>query len=270
MHTPTPYESEIFHTHPVFELPEPVEVGMFQRPSLFSEHLLKPVHAEVVPRKEPFSDWLYVLLFGCFVLYAWLLTFNIKRVGQILGATLGHRRFSRMQHNGNVFAEPFFFPFLLLVVLCFSLVVFRLGAWFDAWPLQGSNVLTSFGGIVAGVGLMYLLKVMLIKISSSIFKEQAAGMLYLQMLFVFNVSISLFFIPLLLMAFLAETQVQTATLWVMIFLFAVWYIWRGVRSFWEVKLLTKFLYVHNFLYFCTLEIGYYLLIYVVVNTVLGQ
>jgi hypothetical protein len=250
-----------------FEFSETVNPETFQRVSMFEEHLLQPVNTEVLLRPDSFSGWIFVLLFFCFVLFAWLLSFNLKRVGQILGALSGNRGFGRLTKDGNVFSEPFFLPFIVLILLCLSLFAFRIGMLFEVWDISGFESLITFGQVLFSVGMLYLVKVVIVKVTAWIFKEQAAATLYLLNLLVFNAGLTLLFLPFLLVAFFGDSWLQMSVVYTMLFLFAVWFIWRAVRSFLLIISATKFSYVHNFLYLCTLEIGYYLLVYVILSQI---
>ncbi|MDR0437284.1 MAG: DUF4271 domain-containing protein [Bacteroidales bacterium] len=253
---------------PFLELAEKVDVETFERISMFDGHLLKIINTEGLSMPNPYSAWFFALLFFSFVLFAWLMSFNIKRVGRLLGALFGNRGFSRLTRDGDVFSEQLFFPIIILMLLCFSLFVFRVGMILGFWTMLEPETIAIYGQVMVGVGLLYLVKVIFIKISAWVFKEQTAATQYLLNLFVFNTSLTLLFLPLLLMAFFGDSWLQTSAVYTMIFLFAVWFIWRGVRSFSVTMSLTKFSYVHNFLYLCTFEIGYYLLVCVILNRIL--
>ena len=250
---------------PFLDITEKVDIGTFQRVSMFEEHLLKPVNTDYKEIFNQFSVWGFALLFFSLVLFAWLMSFNLKRVGQVLGALFGTRGFSRLTRDGNVFSEQFFLPLVVLMLLCLSLFVFRVGTLLEFWGILGSETITIYGQIVFGIGLLYLVKVVIIKISAWIFKEQVTATQYLLNLFVFNTGLTLLFLPLLLIAFFGASWLQDWIVYAMIFLFAGWFIWRGVRSFLVINSATKLSYVHNFLYLCTLEIGYYLLVYVILS-----
>jgi hypothetical protein len=258
----TESSDEIFAA-PFLDVAEKVEVGMFKQTSVFAEHLLKPVNSEGLPISEPFSAWFFALLFFGFVLFAWLMSFNVKRVGQMLSALFGNRGFARLTRDGDVFSEPFFLPLTVLILLCFSLFAFRVGMLLEFWDMFGTETIVIYGQVALGVGLLYLVKVIIVKIIAWIFKEQVAATHYLLNLFVFNAGLALLFLPLLLAAFFSDFWFQTSMVYAMIFLFVGWLIWRGIRSFLVTISLTKFSYVHNFLYLCTLEIGYYLLVYAI-------
>ncbi len=68
---------------PVFDFAETVEIGTFERSSIFDGHLLTPVHTNELPVPDLFNAWFFALLFFGFVLYAWLISFNIKRMGHL-------------------------------------------------------------------------------------------------------------------------------------------------------------------------------------------
>ena len=250
-----------------FEFAEIVDPTTFERVSMFEGHLLQRVNAEALSTPDSFSAWIFVLLFFGFVMFAWLLSFNIKRVIQLLSALFGNRGFNRLIKEGNLFSEPVFFPLVILLLIGLSLFAFRVGMLAGLWNIAGLETLFTYGQVMLGVGALYLVKVVIIKIRAWIFKDQSAAILYLQNLFVFNSSLTLMFFPLLLLAFFADLWLQTIVVYVMIFLFAGWFIWRGVRSFLVINSATKLSYVHNFLYLCTLEIGYYLLVYVILSRI---
>jgi len=252
-----------------FEFAERGDPSAFERVSMFEGHLLQLVNTEALPISDSFSAWIFALLFFCFVLFAWLLSFNIKRVGQILSAFFGTRGFNRMAKDGHLFSEQLFLPFVMLMLACSSLFAFRVGMLFEFWDILEFEALIIFGQVMLGVGMLYLLKVVIIKIGAWIFKEQAAATQYLLNLFVFNVCLTLLFLPFLLVAFFGDSWLQTSTVYAMIFLFGVWLVWRGIRSFLVIIPVTKFSYVHNFLYLCTLEIGYYLSVYMVLSRILN-
>ena len=214
---------------------------------------------------DVFSAWIFALLFFCFVLFAWLTSFNLKRVGQMLNALLGNRGFTRLMKDGNVFSEQLFLPFIILILFCMSLFAFRVGMMLEYWDIASVETLATFGQVMLGIGLLYVVKVVIIKISAWIFKEQVSATQYLLNLFVFNAGLTLLFLPLLLVAFFGDSWLQMTVVYIMFFLFAVCFIWRAVRSFLITISTTKFSYVHNFLYLCTLEIGYYLSIYLILS-----
>jgi hypothetical protein len=244
-----------------------MDPGTFQRTSVFNGHLLQPVNTELLPIQDSFSAWVFALLFFGFVLFAWLLSFNTKRVMQIFGAIFGNRGFSKLTKDGHLFSEQLFLPLIILVLFCFSLFAFRIGMLFDFWSISGLESLAVLGQVLLSVGLLYFVKVIIIKISAWIFKEQITATQYLLNLFVFNAGLALIFLPLSLVAFFGDIWLQKTIVYVMIFLFAVWFIWRAIRSFSVRISVTKFSYVHNFLYLCTLEIGYYLLVYVILSQI---
>jgi hypothetical protein len=250
-----------------FEFAEKVNSETYIRVSMFEGHSLQPVNTDVLPIPDLFSGWIFVVLFFCFVLFVWLLSFSIKRIMQIVGAFFGNRGFTRLTKDGNVFSEPLFLPFLMLMMLCLSLFAFRVGMLFGFWNILGVETLITFGQVVIGVGMLYLLKVVIIKITAWIFKEQVAASLYLLNLFVFNANLTLIFLPFLLVAFFGYSWLQTSAVYLMLLIFAGWYVWRAIRSFLEIISVTKFSHVHNFLYLCTLEIGYYLLVYVFLSQI---
>jgi hypothetical protein len=261
----TPVQEVMPTVQPFFDFSETVKIGTFERTSIFGNHLLKPVHLGELPIPDSFNGWFFALLFFGFVLYAWLISFNIKRMGQLSNALFGTRGFNRLSKEGNVFSEQLFFPLMLLIVLCFSLFVFRVGMLFDLWDARESETILIVGYVLLGTGMLYLGKVVFIKVIAWIFKEQTASQHYLLNLFAFNTSLALLLLPLLLVVFFGNSWIQTNILYLMIFLFAVWFIWRAIRSFLVTISITKFSYVHNFLYLCTLEIGYYLLAYVILK-----
>jgi len=248
-----------------FEFAERGDPTAFERTSMFEGHLLQPVNLDVLPMPESFGAWVFVFLLFGFVMFAWLFSFNMERVLRIPNALLSNRGFGRLTKNGNLFAESLFLPLIILVLVCFSLFVFRIGLFFGFWDFLGIETLIIFGQVVLAVGLLYLLKVALIKTLAWIFKEQAVARQYLLNLFVFNAGFAIILLPVLLVSFFGDSWLQTNVVYIMIFLFAVWFIWRAVRSFLVIISETKFSYVHNFLYLCTLEIGYYLSIYLILS-----
>ena len=250
---------------PFFELSETVDANTFLCPSVFQEHALKPINDAGLPILNSFNEWFFAVLFLGLVLYAWIVSFNIKRVGQMMNAIVGNRGFNRLTREGDVFSEQLFFPLIVLIVLCFSLFAYRIGMVFNLWKMSEPNAIITYGKVMFSVGALYLGRVILVKIHAWIFKEQNAAHHYLLNVFVFNTMISLLLLPLLLVAFFGDLRIQTGILYAMFFLSAICYVWRGFRSFALINSLTKFSYFHNFLYLCTLEIGYYLSVYVVLN-----
>ena len=248
-----------------FELAEPIDPTTFERISMFEGHALQVANTEVLPLPDSFNVWIFALLLFGFVVFAWLLSFNIKRLGQIFNALLGNRGFNRLIKDGNLFSEQLFLPLVILLLIGLSLFAFRVGMLYDFWSLSGIETLAIYGQVIVGVGILYLVKVVIIKIRGWIFKEQVATTPYLQNLFVFNSCLALMFFPLLLVAYFGDAWLQISMVYFMIFLFVCWFIWRSVRSFLVINSATKLSYVHNFLYLCTLEIGYYLLVYVILS-----
>ncbi|MCL2414439.1 MAG: DUF4271 domain-containing protein [Bacteroidales bacterium] len=249
----------------VFEFAEKGDPTAFERASMFEGHLLQPINAEALPMPDSFSAWIFALLFFSFVVAGWLLNFGMKYVRQMPDALFGNRGFGRLTKERNLFSEQLVLPFIILILLCFSLFALRVGMLFGYWDVSGVETLIVFGQLVLVVGLLLLLKIAIIKVFAWVFKEQASSRQYLLNLFVFNASFALLFLPFLLVSFLGNSWFQTNIVYAMIFLFAVWFIWRAIRSFLILISATKFSYVHNFLYLCTLEIGYYLSVYLILS-----
>lgn len=255
---------------PAFDFSGTLDISSYQCSSVFQHHSLRPLNDELLPILDSFNEWFFVVLFLSFTLYAWVMGFNFKRIGQMITATAEHRGFNRLIRDGNIFSEQIFFPLIALIVFCFSLLMYRAGILLDYWEMNEPNAILHYGQILLGFGMLYLVRVVLIKIHAWIFKEHAAAHHYLLNLFVFNTVLSLFFLPLLLVTFFGEPRLQTGIFYILFFLLSGWYIWRWIRSFFYINSLTKFSYVHNFLYLCTLEIGYYLLVYVALKASIVQ
>jgi len=252
--------------HKSFQFAEKGDPTAFERTSMFEGHLLQPINAEAMSMPDSFSAWIFAVLLFCFVVAGWLLSFNTKRVWKTLDALSGNRGFGRLLKERSLFSEQLLsLPFIILILFCFSLFVLRMGMFFGVWGVAGVGTLLIFGQMVLVVGLLYLFKIAVIKFFAWIFKEQVSSRLYVLNLFVFNAGFALLLLPFLLVSFFGDSWFQTYVVYAMIFLFAVWFIWRAVRSFSILNSTTKFSYVHNFLYLCTLEIGYYLSIYLILS-----
>jgi len=248
-----------------FDFAEKVNPSTFQRTSVFEEHLLQPVNLEALPMPDSFGAWIFVVLLLCFVVATWLLIFSVKYVRLIPNAIFGSRGFGNLLKERNLFFRQVFLPFIVLALLCFSLFVLRIGMFFGVWGISGAETLIIFGQVVVVIGLLCLFKIAIVKAFAWIFKEQASTRQYLLNLFVFNAGLALLLLPFLLVSFFGDSWFQTYVVYAMILLFAVWFIWRAIRSFIILISTTKFSYVHNFLYLCTLEVGYYLLVYLILS-----
>jgi len=251
--------------HRSFEFAEKVCPTEFQRPSMFEGHLLQPINVEALLIPDSFSAWVFALLLFCFVVAAWLLSFGLKHIQRLPNAFFGNRGFNRLAKERSYLSQQLLLPVIIFTLFCVALFVLRVGMLFEIWEITGIETLLNFGQIALFVGLLYAIKIAIIKIVAWIFKEQAAARQYLLNLFMFNAGLAILLLPFLLMSFFGDVWFQTNVVYTMIFLFAGWFVWRAIRSFAVLISATKFSYVHNFLYLCALEIGFYLSVYLILS-----
>jgi hypothetical protein len=251
--------------HRSFEFAEKVCPTEFQRPSMFEGHLLQPINAEALLIPDSFSAWIFALLLFCFMMSAWLLIFGIRHFQRLPNAFFGNRGFTRLAKERAFFSQHLLLPLIILALLCLSLFVLRIGMMYEWWEISGVETLLIFGQIVLFIGLLYLVKIALVKIVAWIFKEQASARLYIMNLLLFNVILAMLLLPFLLMSFFGDTWFQANVVYGMMILFAVWFVWRAIRNYFVLISATKFSYVHNFLYLCALEIGFYLSVFLILN-----
>jgi len=251
--------------HKSFEFAEKVSPTEFQRPSMFEGHLLQPINAEALLIPDSFSAWIFALLLFCFMMSAWLLIFGIKHFQRLPNAFFGNRGFSRLAKERAFFSQQLLLPLIILTLFCLSLFVLRIGMMYEWWDISGLETLLIFGQIMLFIGLLYLVKIALIKVVAWIFKEQVSGRLYIMNLLLFNVTLAMMLLPFLLMSFFGDTWFQANVVYGMMILFAVWFVWRAIRNYFVLISATKFSYVHNFLYLCTLEIGFYLSVFLILS-----
>ncbi len=225
-----------------------------ERPSMFVPHQLQQKHFSEISQVKEDRSWFFGLLLLGFVLYAWIFSSGIQRVIQLVSASFQTRSYNKLTREGNLFGERSFFPLLFLIVLCLSLFFFRIGTEYGFQHFSDKEQWNLFGKCFLGICIILILKILFIRISAWLFKEQAAGANYLSLLFIFDSCMALTFLPLLLASFFGDLWLQKITLYIMIFIIVTGFIFRFFRLVLLGINTTKFSFVHNFLYFCTLEI----------------
>lgn len=219
-------------------------------PSIFVVSKNQPYKITPSLRQSPDYDWLAALLLVCLIILAWVKYYNTRRIKQLYKAVAARHHVNQLVRDGNLVEERIT-PGLALVYLTgIAIIAFQFGSETLSQLIRLPDSLI-FLIIITGLGILWLIKLMLIRLTGFIFKtRQDTSELVLTNL-IFNGGIGILIFPFVVAGFysgnLLLTRIAIGILLTGMFL-------RFFRSL-IVGLSTQtFSVLYLFAYLCTLEI----------------
>lgn len=219
------------------------------------------------------SSWIVVLFLVIFILLSWVNVSYSKRIRQFFEAFLSNRYIRQMVREEFVFSHPTSIALSASFLLTSSLLLMQANSYFE-WNifLDGNspvemNSFTVFIKFLFGLTIFYIGKIILIRISGSLFSAEEEITEYLFNLFLFNNILGLVLLPLVMIVVFANSLspqniiIFSGTLVLLAFLF------RLVKCTYIGNISTKFSKSYIILYICTLEI---LPLFLLIKTFAGR
>jgi len=222
------------------------------RPSFFTSHQLKIQGIRPVQFNKYQPDWILGLLLLCFVLLAWVHVFYRRRLRQILMAPYSRRFLNQLVRDGNLFSERITLATGLIYFITTSLFLFQFYELIllkeAGKTLQGFLLFALISLFVLG---FWILKIVLIRFLSFVFRTGQTSREYILNILIFNILTGILLLPLLVITVYLKSIIF---LWMCMIIFALFLFFQLVRGFLIGISIRKFSYLFLFLYLCSLEI----------------
>ena len=218
-----------------------------------------PISRVSQERKVEGKEALFYLLTGLIFFFAIIKVVFNKYVTNLLGLVF-RGSMKQKQMREQLLQTPL--PSLLLNI--FFIIVAGLYMLFllQHYQLVGDiNFWLLLSYCIAGVGLVYLVKFVVLKFTSWIFNMQEAADTYVFIVFLVNKLLGIFLLPLLVLMAFSVASWQSALITISYTLVFGFFAYRYIISFAPVRREVKVSQFHFFMYLCAFEIIPLLLIY---------
>ncbi len=221
------------------------------RPSVFSNHLLKPTDTQPIEHTTYSSDWITIHLLICIGLIAWVRLYYPKRLNQVFRSFTGSFYFNQLTREGNIFRERISIPLLIIYLVSTSLLIYLLINGVTGLSGLALKGLKMYSAIMLLVLVTWFLKNAVLTFFGVLFRNEVILSEYLLINFIFNMVVGLVMLPVLIMAVYIPSQ---QVLYSGIIIWALAFIYRLLRELFMGSSFTKFSLFHRILYLCTFEI----------------
>jgi len=219
---------------------------------MFTGHQLKPVNKEPILKAKLNEDWFLGILLFVFILLAIIKVFYNKRFRQLLDGFFVSRYASQAVREENVLLQRVSVILFLSFVLTTAAFIYKLSEYYG-WRIKALSDLSLYLIIAAIIFLVYVFKLITVKIMGYIFKTEKEVEEYSFNILLFNNVLGLALFPVVLcMAFVTELPVLVY-IQIAAGMFAVVFLYRIVRGFILGAGTAGISKLYLFLYLCTLE-----------------
>lgn len=228
------------------------------RPSIFFPFKEKPIEINPKLRYEENYDWLTGLFILCLIILTWVKYESGKRVTQIFKAVIARHNMNQLLRDGDIIHERITPGLMFMYLISISTLAFLLIVHYDVSIPLTDNTFLIFSLLASVIFILWIAKLITIKVSGIIFRTRAESNEYLITNLLYNITTGMVAFPFILIGHYAEDKV--------IILFAVailalGMIARFIRSIFVGLSAQSFSVVYIFLYLCTLEILPILVLY---------
>ncbi|WP_225872443.1 DUF4271 domain-containing protein [Pedobacter polaris] len=196
--------------------------------------------------------WILAFIGFLMVVFAVLKSIFSKQLLSIIQSFFSNRALSNLNKEDNLFTS---WPFLLLFIQ-FGFVIgmfFYLVAQYQNLN-EIANGFQSFVSISIGIIMLYVLKILLLRLLGFVFNVQKPVNEYVSILYLSYFNTSLLFIPLVIAFALSPLKYGNYYIVIAIVLLAIIFIFQFIRAGINILSHYRFSKVYLILYFCTLEI----------------
>ena len=221
-------------------------------PSLFKDHLLESRNPKPQIHYTNYDYWVAGILFLSFVLFVWMYVSNRKRLNQLIKGFYINRFANQLSRDEYSISSRMSFLLSLMFLFVMTLFIGQVASYYG-FKMPKSEVLF-YSSVIIGLILIYLVKIMLIRIFGSVFKMEKEASEYAMSVSLFTNVLGLFMLPVVMcLAFVKQvpsvTFIYTGTTIILGF-FCVRLV-RGLAIGFNSPRVSKF---YLFLYLCTLEL----------------
>ncbi|HPF64272.1 MAG TPA: DUF4271 domain-containing protein [Lentimicrobium sp.] len=232
---------------------------VYNMPPLFSTQLHHGRQIqEPIRRPAQGYDWLTILLLACVAILAWIRFYYTRRLKQLFRAVYARHHVNQLVRDGNLSSERISFGLGLILVTGVSTVILKLAGDNLSEMLGIKNSFFTFLVIAAALGLLWLLKLRVIKGVGSLFRTRQASDEYLLTNVLFNITAGFIAFPFIIAWHFSQLQLL---LYVILAIFLIAAAMRMLRNISLGLSVQSFSVVYLFLYLCTLEILPFLFVY---------
>ncbi len=196
------------------------------------------------------NSWITILLILGFVLFVYVCFKYRNRLRQIFRAFARRNYANQFVREGNLFKEKIFIPLMAISFISLSIFYYQTIKYFYSDIIQSVSDFGLFIIIFTAILSIWILKIILIRITAFIFLTQKHSYEYLLNMHIFFIACGLIVLPILLLTTYCFLKIFLFIgLVISTIIFLAWII-RGVSIGLNEKNFSKF---HLFLYLCTFE-----------------
>lgn len=228
------------------------------RPSIFFPFKEKAVQINPKLRIEANYDWLTGLFILCLIILTWVKYESGRRVTQIFKAVIARHNMNQLLRDGDIIHERITPGLMFLSLISVSTLAFLLILQYDISIRLTDNNFLIFSLLASLIFILWMMKLITIKVSGTIFRTRAESSEYLITNLLYNITAGMVAFPFVLIGHYAENQVSIL---IAVAILALGMIARFIRSIFVGLSAQSFSVVYIFLYLCTLEILPILVLY---------
>ena len=221
------------------------------RPSLFTTQNLTSDKIEPTEHNIVSHDWITIHVLVSIGLIAWVQINYRSRLKQIFKAFVGARYLNQLSRDGNIFRERIAIPLLIIYFVSFSLLIYLIFTEVLEKTIPNISELELFSSIMLIIILSFFIKNVVITFIGNVFRNYIILSEYILTNFIFNLTIGLLLIPVLIFSVYMHSKEMVYTgliLWILVF------IYRIIRELFIGLSYRNFSLFNRILYLCTLEI----------------
>lgn len=232
------------------------------KPSFFFPYKTKPVTISPRIRNEVTYDWLTGLFILCLIILVWVRYEGEKRISQLFRAVFARHNLNQLLRDGAVVTERIT-PALMFIYLisASTLIITYLRPYKLTFPGGGTPFLL-FSIIAGGLFILWLLKLVVIRVSGKVFRTRSESEEYLVTNLIYNIASGLLAFPFVFAGYYADNQIS---IYIATGIFLIGITLRFVRSIFVGLSAQTFPVIYLFLYLCTLEILPLLVLYKLIS-----
>ncbi len=226
--------------------------------SIFAPHELKITNQQPLPRTTPPTDWVAGILILCLLILAVIQVTVPRRLQQVFRSVALPYYVNQLEREGNLLSERMSFSLGFVYLTSLSLLLYRIAVYFvpgRELPFSGWVLFMVILGICI---MLYVLKILAMQFTGTVFKTTRLVHDYLVNNMIFNVVTGIILFPAVMVSLYINDPVY---IWISCGIVTILLVYRFIRGFIIGLSNTKYSVFYLFLYLCTLEILPLLLIY---------
>ena len=221
--------------------------------SLFQNNLLETKNSSSKIHYTKYDYWVAGILFLSFILFTWLYVSNRKKLNQIVKGFFIPRVANQLKRDEFSFTNRVSIFLWILFVTSLTLFLSELLSFFKIPPLS-ENLALSYFIIAFIIIIIYLVKVIIIKLFGYIFQTNKEASDYILMIYLFGNTLALILLPIVISMLFIKQISPSIFIYTGIFTIVVFTVARIIRGTIIGVNSIRFSPFYLFLYLCALEI----------------